>query len=166
MCFYLNSMDYRARLELRRMVKKTTFIIGLLAVSLALCTGIFVSGHLTTSRIISTQGTVTSINVEVYWDNACTQVVNNIGWGSTEPGDVVTRTVYVKNSGNSPMTLSMIHSDWVPVEAGNYISLSWNREGSTIQEDEVIQAILTLTISDEICGITTHSLNIIIEGNS
>jgi len=148
------------------MVKKTTYIVGLLAVSLAMYTGIIVSGLLTTTRTIGTQGTITSINVQVYWDSACNQIVSDIEWGSAEPGDVITRTVYVKNSGNSPMTLSMTYSDWVPTEAGNYISMSWNREGSTIQEDEVIQAILTLTISDQISGITNYSFNIILEGTS
>ena len=104
------------------------------------------------------------IGVEVFWDSGCTQVASSVDWGYAEPGDVLTRTVYVRNSGNTPMTLSMTYSDWDPVGAGDYLSLSWNREGVTLDDGEVVQAVLTLTVSDQITGITTYSFNIIIEG--
>ena len=145
-------------------MKKSGLYLGFLAVSLALVSVVFVSGLLTTSRTLSSSGTVEGIGVEVYWDSGCTQTVNSVDWGYAEPGDVVTRTVYVKNSGNTPMTLSMTYSDWDPVEAGDYLSLSWNREGATLDADEVAQAVLTLTVSDVITGITTYSFNIVIEG--
>ena len=146
------------------MVKKSGLYLGFLAVSLALVSVVFVSGLLTTSRTLSSSGTVEGIGVEVYWDSGCTQAASSVDWGYAEPGDVVTRTVYVKNSGNTPMTLSMTYSDWDPVEAGDYLSLSWNREGATLDDGEVVQAVLTLTVSDQITGITTYSFNIVIEG--
>ena len=145
-------------------MKKSGLYLGFLAVSLALVSVVFVSGLLTTSRTLSSSGTVEGIGVEVYWDSGCTQTAISVDWGYAEPGDVVTRTVYVKNSGNTPMTLSMTYSDWDPVEAGDYLSLSWNREGATLDDGEVVQAVLTLTVSDQITGITTYSFNIVIEG--
>jgi len=119
---------------------------------------------LTTSRTVGSSGTVKAINVEVYWDIDCTQVVSDIDWGILEPGDNATKTVYVKNTGNAALTLSMTYSGWDPTEAGGYITLSWDKESSTVDPDGVTGAILTLSVSDSISGITTFSFNITIEG--
>ena len=136
----------------------------LLTVVVALAGGLAVSGILTTSRTLSSSGSVKAINVEVYWDLACTQVVNSVDWGIPEPGDVVSRTVYVKNTGSAQMTLALFDSGWNPAEAANYITLSWDREGALIDAGGVVEAVLTLTVSGSITGITDFSFNIGIEG--
>ena len=143
---------------------KPNYGILLLAASLALVGGLAVSGLLTVSVTLSSTGSVKAINVEVYWDFECTQVVNSIDWGTPEPGDSVAKTVYVKNTGTAPMTLSMSCSGWNPVEAGNYLTLSWDREGAILDAGAVVPAVLTLTVSDTVSGITDFSFNIVIEG--
>jgi len=136
----------------------------LVAVVLALASSLVVSGLLTVSKTLSSTGSVKAINVEVFWDLACTQVVSSIDWGTPEPGDSIDRTVYVKNTGNAPMNVSLSASGWVPVEAGNYLTMSWDREGAEIAADEVVQAVLTLDVSGSITGITDFSFDIVIEG--
>jgi len=136
----------------------------LLTVVVALAGGLAVSGILTTSRTLSSSGSVKAINVEVYWDLACTQVVSSVDWGTPEPGDVVNRTVYVKNTGSAQMTLALFDSGWNPAVAANYITLSWDREGALIDAGGVVEAVLTLTVSGSITGITDFSFNIVIEG--
>ena len=143
---------------------KPNLVLLLATISVALISGLAVSGILSTSRTVGTSGTVKAINVEVYWDSECTQVVSDVDWGFCEPNSTVEKTVYVKNNGNAPMNLSMTYSDWNPTEAGNYLSLTWNQEGTQIVADAVIQAVLTLSISDTITGITEFSFNIVIEG--
>ena len=144
---------------------KNTKNLGILvAVVLALASSLVVSGLLTVSKTLSSTGSVKAINVEVFWDLACTQVVSSIDWGTPEPGDSVNRTVYVKNSGSAPMNVSLSASGWVPVEAGNYLTMSWDREGAVVAADEVVQALLTLDVSVSITGITDFSFDIIIEG--
>ena len=144
---------------------KNTKNLGILvAVVLALASSLVVSGLLTVSKTLSSTGSVKAINVEVFWDLACTQVVSSIDWGTPEPGDSVNRTVYVKNSGSAPMNVSLSASGWVPVEAGNYLTLSWDREGAVVAVDEVVQAVLTLDVSGSITGITDFSFDIVIEG--
>ena len=144
-----------------RLKSKTGLIV---AMSLALISGLTVSGLLTMSRTLTSQGTVKSINVEVYWDDLCTQVVNSVDWSTPEPGEAVQKTVYVKNSGSAPLNVSMTTSSWTPVEAANYITLTWDSEGAPIDPDQVLQALLTLTVSDTITGITDFWFNIVIEG--
>jgi hypothetical protein len=136
----------------------------LLAVSLALVAGFAVSGLLTTQRILSSSGSVKAINVEVYWNIECTQVVISVDWGIPEPGESINKTIYVKNSGTSPMNLSMSCSGWDPVEAGSYLTLSWDREGAIVDAGEVIPAVLMLSVSPSVTGITDFSFDVVIEG--
>ena len=144
-----------------RLMSKSGLIV---AVLLALLSGLTVSGLLTTSKTLSSSGSVKAINVEVYWDGLCTQVVNSVDWGTPEPGEVANQTVYIKNLGSAPLNVSMTTSNWTPVEAANYITLAWDREGASIDPDQVLQALLTLTVSDTITGIIDFSFNIVIEG--
>ena len=144
-------------------MKPRMTLLGLLALALIGSFGVY--GLLTSSRNISSSGTVKAINVEVYWDQGCTQIVENVDWGYAEPGDAVSRTIYIKNSGNVPLTLGLSYSDWVPTEAGDFITLEWDQEGTTINAGDIQQAALTLTISDVITGVTDFSFNIVIEGS-
>jgi hypothetical protein len=137
----------------------------MLGVVIVLVGSISVSGLLNVQRTISSTGSIKSINVEVYWDSECTQVINEVDWGQVMPGEDIIKTVYVKNSGNSPMTLSLSYSAWSPVEAGNYLSLAWNREGSVVNAGSVRSAVLTLSVDYSIFGISDYSFNILIQGS-
>jgi hypothetical protein len=138
--------------------------ILLVSISLAFLSGIIASGQLIVSKTLPSTGSVKTVNIEAYWDSACTQVVNQVDWGNPDPGDVVNRLIYIKNTGSTPMILSMRTSDWNPLAAGNFITLSWNIEGVLLDPNEVASASLTLTVSSQISGITTFSFNIVIEG--
>ena len=144
-------------------MKPRLTLLGLLALALIGSFGVY--GLLTSSRSISSSGTVKAINVEIYWDQGCSQIVENVDWGLAEPGDTVSKAIYIKNSGNAPLTLGLSYSDWVPTEAGDFITLEWDQEGSTINAGGIQQADLTLTISYDITGVTDFSFNIVIEGN-
>lgn len=139
--------------------------IGLIfAMSIALVSGLAVSGLLTTSKTLSSSGSVKAINVEVFWDNACTQAVSSVDWGTPGPGESIEKIVFVKNTGNAPMNLVQYASGWNPVDVEFYLTLSWDLEGMVISADEVLQAVLTLDVSSDISGITDFAFNIIIEG--
>jgi hypothetical protein len=138
---------------------------GLIAtVLLALLSGLTVSGLLTTSKTLSSSGSVKAINIEVFYDDLCTQVMNSVDWGTPKPGGKVYQTVYIKNPGSAPLNVSMTTSNWAPVEAANYITLTWDSEGASIDSDQVLQALLMLSVSDTITGVTDFSFNIVIEG--
>jgi len=143
---------------------KSDLGVFVLAVTLALVGGVFVSGILMTSRTLASSGSIKAVNVGVYWDFDCTQNVTAIDWGVPGPGDVVNMTVYVKNSGNSGLVLNMSSNGWIPVEAENFLSLSWDVEGAAVEVDGVVQAVLVLEVSESITGITDFSFSIVIEG--
>ena len=131
---------------------------------LTLVTGIGVSGLLSASKTLSSSGSIKAINVEVFWDLACSQPVSSMDWGTPEPGDVVTQIVYVKNTGNADMTLHLATSNWSPAAASNYLTLTWDQESTTLSEDEVATASITLTVSGSITGIDDFTFQTIIEG--
>lgn len=144
-----------------RLKNKAGLIVTVL---LALLSGLTVSGLLTTSKTLTSSGSVKTINVEVYEDDLCTQVMNSIDWGTPKPGEEVYQMVYIKNPSSAPLNVSMTTSNWTPVEAANYITLTWDSEGASIDSDQVLQTFLMLSVSDTITGVTEFSFNIVIEG--
>ena len=137
--------------------------IGVFAIVLA---SIAVVYALTSVSVyLSSVGTVKALGVGVYWDSGCSQTVSSIDWGSAEPGAVKNVTVYIRNEGNAPVTLSLQTANWNPPNAADYISLSWNYDGQTIGSNQVAAVTLSLSISSNIQGITTFSFDIVVVGS-
>lgn len=118
------------------------------------------------NRTISNAGTVKAIGVGVYWDNELTNPLSSINWGVLEPGSSENVTCYVRNEGNSVSTLSMYTSNWNPSNASDYITLSWDYSGQSINPNEAIQVTFTLSVDASIDGITSFSFDITIVGSS
>jgi hypothetical protein len=137
--------------------------IGVVAIVLA---SIAVVYALTSVSVyLSSVGTVKALGVGVYWDSACSQAVSSIDWGLAEPGAVKNVTVYNRNEGNAPITLSLQTSNWSPANASDYISLSWDYNDQTIDLNQVIGVTLSLSISSNIEGITTFGFDIVVVGS-
>ena len=143
---------------------------GVLAAILALVTTGLVLTLATSALLSSTQnvplnGTVSAVNVGVYSDSACTMNCSSISVGTIRPGNSYIFNMYVKNSGNVPMTLSISTSDWYPSSANGPVQLTWNREDYRLVAGASIKATLTLTVSSSIStGITAFGFNIAITG--
>jgi hypothetical protein len=105
-----------------------------------------------------------SPNVVVYSDSACTIKKTPITWSSIAAGKTATQTVYVKNAGTAPITLYLAVTNWTPSAASNYITITWNRQGTQLAAGQSIAATLTLTVSSSITGITNYSNTITISG--
>ena len=130
-------------------------------------TGIFLT--IVTAGIIATQtiqsnGTVIRVNVGVYSDDQCTQNCTSINWGIMSPEDSVNRTIYVKNTGTVPITLSMSAESWDPTEASDYLTLYWDQEGRELIVGESISVNLTLTVASNTNDFTNFSFDIVIIG--
>lgn len=114
---------------------------------------------------IPTSGKVIGVGVGVYADSACMYNLTAISWGNVHPSESVNRTVYVKNLGNTPITLSMATSDWVPSVANRSISLTWDMQGVSLEPEHVEAATITLSVSPDVSGITDFSVKITIIGS-
>jgi len=145
----------------------TGTLIALVATGLFLTiisSSTIISGVVISSQSISSGGTITSINVEIFNNNNCTQSCNNINWGTLIPGESITQTIYIKNSGNKPITLSITSENWTPANAITYLDLTWDKENSNLNPDQVVPASLTLSASLDIDSIEDFNFDIIITG--
>ncbi len=134
-------------------VAATAIVISALAASL-----------LVAYQTVPNTGDVKAVGVGVYWDDACTSNVTSIDWESLEPGETVNVTVYILNEGTIPVVLSMTTDNWNSASARNYITLIWNREGNILNSEHVFKAVLTLSVSSDIDGVTNFSFDITITG--
>jgi hypothetical protein len=125
-------------------------------------------GAVTVSTTLSSSGSITtSANIGLYSDSACTTSLTTIDWGTTSPGSSITRTVYVKNTGTGvSLTLGMTTGNWSPSGANGPITLTWNREGTVLTPGQSVAAVLTLSVSSGITGITSFSVQILISGSA
>jgi hypothetical protein len=139
-----------------------TLTIAIVAVGAASILATY--GLMSNSRSIQSYGAVKAVNVGVYWNSGCTNVTSTVNWGMLSPGDLKNVTLYVKNDGNVAVMLSLAAQNWNPSNASNYMGLSWNREGQIVNSGAVTTAILTLSVSSSISGITSFSFDIIITG--
>ena len=147
--------------------------LALALITAVVLTGLVITfttaGVLNSSQTVPTSGTVASIqptlNIGVYADSNCTQSASFVGWGTLNPGDSTTKTVWIKNIGTASATLSMSTNNWSPANANQWISVVWNANGRVLATNEVTQVTLTLTVSESVdSSISTFSFNILITG--
>jgi hypothetical protein len=124
-----------------------------------------VTGDLFGSISLSNVGTVKAIGVRVYWDNSCGDLVGSVDWGLVERGATKNITVYIRNEGSVPVTLSLATDNWGPSNAPDYLSLAWDYGDQGISVDGVVQVTLSLSVSEAIEGITSFSFDIVIIGS-
>ncbi len=144
--------------------QKFSKIILLTIATMTVAAATLTYGILFGSKTISNQGTINAIGVGVYQESSCIHQITSIDWGSIEPDANDNVIIYIRNEGNVPMTLNMTCSNWIPSEASSYITLSWNREGSQVNPQSVLETVLTLSVSSEISSISEFSFNITIRG--
>ena len=131
-------------------------------------TGLFLTmmtaGALNSTQIVPSGGTITAVNVGVYTNSACTNNCTSIDWGTLSPGGSTTKTIYVKNTGTIPVTLSMTTANWSPSNANNFLTITWNRGNYVLAPGSSVSTVLTLTASPSAGSITNFSFDIVITG--
>ena len=156
--------------QVRHHVKEGRRTSIILVVSAFLVLNVFlfnsIGGQLLASTSLQSHGRVQTIGVAAFRDSSCATVMTNVDWRIVAAGASNTNTVYVRNEGNSPITLSLNTQNWNPVNAQNYLSLSWNYAGQAISPNQVVQITLTRSVSPSISGVENFYFDIIIMGTS
>jgi len=135
------------------------FALAALALSVAWAFAI-----LSTEETLRSVGTIRSVGVNVYWNQQCTNETDILNFGEMEPDSSKDFTLYLRNEGNIPLTLNMTSENWNPSSATSYMLLTWNREGEQVSPDEVLEFVVALSVFQNVTGINTFSLDIVITG--
>jgi len=136
--------------------------LGVLGVSLYILDPAF--SPLQASNKLSNRGAIKALNVGVYSEQSCSNKLPSIDWGISEPGRSQNATVYIRNEGNSAITLSFSTINWSPSNASSYITLDWDYEGQSIDQEAVVDVTFTLAVLTNISGIVNFSFDIVIIG--
>jgi len=140
---------------------QTLAVYAVIATALAATS---VTALLTAQKTISGTGSIQTVGVGVYWDQKCTNATSSLNFGLMAPGSSKNFTLYLKNTGNSILTVSMTTKNWNPTNASDYMSLSWNREGQQINPNQVIAFVITLSVATTVQGINSFSFDTVISG--
>ena len=137
-------------------------IIALTITALALT--LTTAAILSNNQTVPLNGTITAVNLGVYSDSACTQTVTALTAGTLNPGNTATQTIYIKNTGNIPETLTMTTNNWTPTNASSSLTLTWNRQNNVLNAGASVQATLTLTAAANTGSLTTFSCDVTLTG--
>lgn len=111
---------------------------------------------------IKSVGRIKAIGVGVFWDPNCTLSCTDLDWGLIGAGELAGVTLYVKNTRNVNLTLTLNSTEYMPPEAQQYLTLEWNYTGLIIQPEQVSPIQLTLYVSLNITDIDVFSFDILI----
>jgi len=108
------------------------------------------------------------INVDIFADESLTMILTHIDWGFIDPGENVTFPSWIKNTGNDAQKLITWTEEWNPMNASDYITLTWNYDGSWIPVNDSIPVVFTLHVvpdfDPDITGFTEFSFVIWVKG--
>jgi hypothetical protein len=147
-------------MKFQTLSKGAIIAIAMVGILLTLTTAAVIS----TNQIVPLNGTITAVNLGVYSDSACTQTATALTVGTLNPGGTATQTIYIKNTGNVPETLTMTTNNWNPTNATSSLNLTWNQQNTILNAGQAIQAILTITAASNTGSLTTFSCNVIFTG--
>ncbi|MEJ2242471.1 MAG: hypothetical protein P8Y18_10070 [Candidatus Bathyarchaeota archaeon] len=143
----------------------TTSVICLIAYTMSLS---FVSQAFPQAQSSTTLSAAGNIHIEaspgigVYSNQYGTSPLTSLNWGTLEPGQDQSITTYIKNEGNTPITLTLQTSSWTPSSATDYLTVTWDYSGQPINVGQIAEITLTLDVDSDITGITEFSFDITI----
>ena len=137
---------------------KTLVLIAIVAVISIVSTSLIsiMLSHSDDEIYLPSLGTIKTIDVETYWDPNGENRRENLTWNEIKiekldldeiKTETVNTTLYVKSVSNFRVTLNMFLTDWNPVEISDYLTISWDYNGTILNPGEIIPVTMTLSAS-------------------
>jgi hypothetical protein len=106
-----------------------------------------------------------AIEIDVYTDAACTQIMSVVDWGQITAGGSSQAGAYVRNNGQTNVVIALQTENWSSQTAYNYMSVSWDYDGSVIEPGEVVHVNLILSVDANCPGLSSFGFDIVIIGS-
>lgn len=120
------------------------------------------AAEIKTYRVRNT-GKIVCVGVQIFNDLERTQPLIEVDWNDIGPGELASRAAYLFNNGTTPITLSLQATDWTPLEAQAYLTLTWTYLSETIiQSRETLPVSFNLAARAESTNITSFTFTAII----
>jgi hypothetical protein len=166
LCFriVISSWNNTKPRKIEMTLQKKMVITALAIAAILMVAGVLA---LTSQRTIPSSGTITGINLGVFQDSGLTtpyDASHPIVWGTLTPGTSTIVPIWLNNTGTTSMTLNLSNNTWVPSDANTYLTLTWDKEGSTLNANTIVAANLNLTVSSSFTTGTPFSVNVVITG--
>jgi hypothetical protein len=137
---------------------KTLVLIAIVAVISIVSTSLvsIMLSHSDDEIYLPSLGTIKTIDVETYWDPNGENRRENLTWNEIKIEKLnwdeikmnpVNTTLYVKSVSNFRVTLNLFLTDWNPVEILDYLTISWDYNGTILNPGEIIPVTMTLSAS-------------------
>jgi hypothetical protein len=127
---------------------------------------VLMSSSLLVSAASNKSNSAKNASLDIYSDRTCTNKISSISWGQLNVGESVNKTVYVKNTGTTTLTLSLVQADWYPESTINSTTCLWNRENTKLAPNQIVSAILILTATGNFNAPTNFSVDLNIVGKN
>jgi hypothetical protein len=161
------------------MTQQKTIAAAIATIVLSIVLAVATAGMLT-QQAIPSSGSVdvsdsASVGGSVVSGSACLGVFSDadgavscgsLSWGCVGSGASVSRVVYVKNTGDVPLTLGLSASGWAPSAASDALTLSWDLEGRSLGVGAVVLATIQLTVSQNTGSLGDFCFNIVVSGSA
>ena len=145
------------------MQRETKYLMALILVTIAFV-GLAAWTIYESIPKIYNYGKIRVIGVEVYADANLTQTLEIIDWGMLDPGENKTHLCWIKNIGNDAQKLITWTEAWNPVNASDWITLSWDYADSWIPVNASVPVAFTLSVNLNIEGVINFSFDIWVKG--
>ena len=152
----------REQKNLDKKIITITCVLLVLVFALSLVTPVISKKPDKLTRELPNTAATQDANIETYLDSKCTKKVSSIDWGPVEPGTSKTFTLFIRNKGKNPVTLSYYTSNWSPSQIVDSLALIWDYNGQPIGFRETIQVVFILQASEDAEPIETFSFDTVI----
>jgi hypothetical protein len=106
-----------------------------------------------------------TIKINLFSDPECQVPLSSIQWGEIEVGGLSTASLFVQNSGDVDVFISLYSENWNPNELVNFMNLYWDYDMSPLKSGEIRPITLNLEINLDCPSIEDFGFDIIIVGS-
>lgn len=105
------------------------------------------------------------VDVDIFSDIGCTKQLMTIDWGELEAGESSSKSIYIKNNGETRIVLRLYTENWSSQVADDHISLTWDYNGSLLKSGQIFNVNLILEIDSDCPELIQYRFDIIIIGS-
>ena len=147
--------------SLRPSKRTLVLILAVASITLLISTGISILLTRTGNLSFPSLGNVKTYGVLAYWDANLQNQVDVLDWGTISVGSSANETIYLQSISTIDATLTLTKANLTfydaeavaiqpPTNMSDYMTLSWNYDGSVLAAGDDIQTTLTLSIEDDL----------------